>query len=247
MKRIILFAGLLALLTVAACKKQREEFKTETIQDYTPLAPGKYITYQLDTFRYLPFSLKDTTITYQVKHVVDALITDNLGRPAYRIIRYIRNKPQDKWLPDNSFMAVNTGSSFEFIENNLRFLKLKLPLKDGYAWKGNTYIDTYSLNSTVRYLDDWDYMYENMHEPLTLGSFQLDSTLKVNQRDEIIGNPSDPNSYSEKNFGAEVYAKGIGLVYRKFLHTEYQPATPGTQSAYVDGSYGVTLTMIDHN
>ena len=247
MKRIILLAGIVTVLALSACEKQSEEFTTPAIEDYSPTVVGKYITYKLDSFKYLPFSLKDTTVTYQVKHVVDALITDNLGRPSYRIIRYIRKTSQNTWLPDNSFTTVNTGNSLEFIENNQRFLKLKLPIKDGYTWKGNSYIDTYSLNSTVRYLDDWDYVYEDLYKPLTIGSITLDNTVKVNQRDEIIGNPADVNSYSEKNFGAEIYAKGIGMVYRKFLHTEYQPPTPGTPGSYVDGSYGITLTMIDHN
>lgn len=247
MKRIILFAGVLTVLVFSACKKQTEEFTSAPIEDYAPLVVGKFITYQLDTFKYLPFSLKDTTVTYQVKHVIDALINDNLGRPSYRIIRYIRKTSQLPWVPDNTFMSVNTGTSFEFIENNQRFLKLKLPIKDGYSWKGNTYIDTYSLTSTVNYLEDWDYTYESLNEPLTLGSVQLDSTLTVNQRDEIIGIPMNPDSYSEKNFSVEMYAKGIGLVYRKFLHTKFQPATPGTASFYEDGSYGITLTMIDHN
>ena len=246
MKRIILFAFILALV-LNACKKQTEDFAGALIEDYSPLIVGKFITYQLDTFKYLPFSLQDTTITYQVKNVIDALIDDNLGRPAYRIIRYIRKTSQNPWVPDNTFVAVNTGSSLEFIENNLRFLKLKLPIRDGYSWKGNSYIDTYSLNSEVRYLDDWDYTYEDLNEPFTSGSIQVDSTLKVNQRDEVIGNPEDVTSYSEKNFSTEVYAKSIGLVYQKFLHTEFQPATPGAPGAYSDGSYGVTLTMIDHN
>ncbi|MEP7109648.1 MAG: hypothetical protein ABI760_16760 [Ferruginibacter sp.] len=247
MKRIILFVGLLIVLVFNACKKQTEDFILAPIEDYAPLVIGKFITYQLDTFKYLPFSLKDTIVTYQVKQVIDALINDNLGRPAYRIIRYIRKTSQNPWEPDNSFMAVNAGGSFEFIENNQRFLKLKSPIRDGYSWKGNSYIDTYSLNSEVRYLEDWDYTYESLNEPLTLGSIQLDSTIKVNQRDEVIGFPADPTAYSEKNFGVEIYAKGIGLAYRKFLHTEFQPATPGTGAFYTDGSYGVTLTMIDHN
>jgi hypothetical protein len=144
-------------------------------------------------------------------------------------------------------MAINTGTSLEFIENNMRFLKMRLPIKNGYSWKGNSYIDTYSFNSDVKYLDDWDYMYDSINVPRTMGAFTLDSTIRIEQRDEVIGNPSDPNSYSEQNFGAEIYAKGIGLVYRKFLHTEFQPATPGNPSAYDDRSYGVTLTMIDHN
>lgn len=247
MKRVILFSFGLMILALNACKKETEDFTTAPIEDYSPLAIGKFISYQLDSFKYLPFSLKDTTITYQVKHEVDALIADNLGRPAYRVIRYIRKTAQNPWVPDNSFMAVNTGNSLEFIENNLRFLKLKLPFKDGYSWKGNSYIDSYSLNSDVRYLDDWDYMYEGMNEPFTVGTMILDSTFKVNQRDEVIGNPEDIKSYSEKNFSTEIYAKGIGLVYRKFLHTEFQPATPGAPGAYSDGSYGITLTMIDHN
>lgn len=247
MKRIIFLACLFSLLVLNACKKETEEFKTAAIEDFAPLAPGKFIIYQLDTFKYLPFSLKDTTISYQVKHEVDALINDNLGRPSYRIIRYIRRTAQQLWTPDNSFTAINTGIGLEFIENNQRFLKLKLPVKEGYSWKGNSYIDTYSLNSTVRYLDDWDYTYENVNEPLTLGNARLDSTIKVNQREEIIGNPADPKSYSEKNIGIEIYAKGIGLVYRKFLHTEFQPSTPGSAASYSDGSYGITLSMISHN
>ncbi|MEO5892995.1 MAG: hypothetical protein ABIQ31_22285 [Ferruginibacter sp.] len=247
MKKKFLPAFIIGLLAFNACKKQTEDFTTPQIEDYSPLVVGKFITYQLDTFKFLKFGTQDTTVSYQVKHIVDALINDNLGRPAYRIIRYIRKTPQDPWTPDNTFVSVNTGSSFEFIENNLRFLKLKLPVENGYTWKGNAYIDTYSLNSDVRYLDDWDYTYENLNEPLTVGSIQLDSTIKVNERDEVIGNPADVNSYSEKNFSSEVYAKGIGLVYRQFLHTEFQPATPGFNASYSDNSYGITLTMIDHN
>jgi len=181
-------------------------------------------------------------MNYQVKHVVDAEITDNLGRPAYRIIRYIRSSPANAWVPDNTFMAVGTEFTMEFIENNMRFIKLKAPVRNGYTWKGNSYID---LGTDYRYLEDWDYTYDSVNVSATIGSFTLDSTLKVDQRDEVIGIPTDPNSYSEINRSNEKYAKGIGLVYRDFLHVEYQPPTPG-RGAYRIG-YGVRLTMIDHN
>jgi hypothetical protein len=142
-------------------------------------------------------------------------------------------------------MAVPTDFAMEFIENNMRFLKLKGPIRNGYSWKGNSYIDTYSINSTVKYLDDWDYTYDSVDVQLSLGAFTLNNTLKVAQRDEIIGNPSDPNSYSEINFAVEKYAKDVGLIYRDFLHVEYQPPTPG-RGGYRQG-YGVRMTMIDHN
>ena len=245
MKKVLLLLTIASALIFNACKKSTDVLAVASVSTYSPLQVGKYISYNLDSSIFINFGTKDTVIKYQVKHQVDALITDNLGRPAYRIIRYIRKTAANPWVPDNTFMAVPTDFSIEFIENNMRFLKLKGPVKNGYTWKGNSYIDTYSLNSTVKYLDDWDYTYDSVNVKQTIGTFTLDSTLKVAQRNETIGNPNDPNSYSEINFGAEKYAAGIGLVYRNFLHVEYQPPTPG-RGGYKQG-YGVKMTMIDHN
>jgi len=245
MRNSSLLLIIISAVLFSACKKSVDVLDTATVNEYNPLQVGKYITYNLDSTVFINFGTKDTVIKYQVKHQIDAVITDNLGRPAYRIIRYIRKTAANPWNPDNTFMAVQTDFTFEFIENNMRFLKLKGPIRDGYSWKGNSYIDTYSLNSTVKYLDDWDYTYDSTNAPLTFGAFTLDSTLHVGQRDEIIGNPSDINSYHEINFGAEKYAKGIGMIYREFLHIEYQPPTPG-RGGYKQG-YGVKLVMIDHN
>ena len=248
MRKAIFLSLIITLVVFNACKKSTEDFQTAALSDYYPLKIGKYITYNLDSsVVYKNFGASVVVISYQVKYVVDALITDNLGRPAYRIIRYIRKTAVDPWVADNTSMAIPTLNAIEFVENNFRYLKMKLPVKEGYTWKGNTYIDTYSLNSTVKYLDDWDYTYDSLNARVKIGTVFIDSTLKVAQRNEIIGNPSNPNSYSERNIGEEKYAKGIGLVYRKFLHTEYQPPVPGHPGAFADASYGVTLTMIDHN
>ena len=245
MRKLFLLATIITAVIFSACKKSTEDFQTSPVSDYYPLAVGKYISYSLDSTVFINFGTKDTVINYQVKHQVDALITDNLGRPAYRIIRYIRKTAANPWVPDNTFMAVPTEFSVEFIENNMRFIKMKAPVRNGFSWKGNSYIDTYSLNSDVKYLDDWDYTYDSLNTTISLAALTVDSTLKVDQRDEVIGNPNAPNSYSEINQGAERYAKGLGLVYRNFLHVEYQPPTPG-RGGYRQG-YGVKMTMIDHN
>jgi hypothetical protein len=245
MRKQFLFLAIISAILFSACKKSTDVLETATVNEYSPLVVGKYISYNLDSTVFINFGAKDTVISYQVKHQIDAQITDNLGRPAYRITRYIRKTAANAWVPDNTFMTVPTEFAIEFIENNMRFLKLKGPIRNGYTWKGNIYIDTKSINSTVKYLDDWDYTYDSVNVKQTIGAFTLDSTLKVAQRDEVIGNPTDVNSYHEINFGAEKYAKGIGLVYRKFLHVEYQPPTPG-RGGYKQG-YGVKMTMIDHN
>jgi hypothetical protein len=248
MRKVLLPVLIVFVVLFSACSKSSEDYEMAALTDYSPLIVGKYVTYQLDSLRYINFGTKDTTFTYQVKHYVDAQITDALGRPAYRIIRYIRKTSADAWMPDNTFMTVPVDNTIEFIENNLRYIKLKRPIRNDYSWKGNTYIDTYSLNSDLKYMDDWDYTYDSVNVSSKVGAFTLDSTLRVNQQDETVGNPADPTGYSERNLSYEKYAKNIGLVYRKFLHSEYQPSSTGVgPGKYSDGSYGVTLTMIDHN
>lgn len=248
MLKKIFFPAVFAAVALSACTKDPETLGTPPISEYVPLEVGKYITYQLDSVRYIPFTLQQITISYQVKYIVDGQITDNLGRPAFRIVRQIRRNPTDAWVPDNSFTAVYTDDSYEFVDNNLRFLKMRGPVKDGFTWKGNSYINTSSQYTDFAYLDGWDYTFDSVGAPLTLGSVSLDNTVKIAQRDEVIGNPEDPNSYSEINYGTEYYAKGIGLVYRKFFHSEYQPpTTPGAIGSYSQDSKGLTLTMIDHN
>lgn len=248
MKKIIPFVLLVAIFaTLYSCKKSTETFETAAISDYSPLQVGKYITYNLDSLVFVNFGTASEVHSYQVKYEVNALVTDNSGRPAYRIYRYIRKTAAQPFISDASFLAVNTGTGLEFVENNMRFIKLRQPFRDDYSWKGNSYIDFQSLNSDVKYLADWDYVYDSVGVAQKIGTFNLDNTIKVEQRNEIIGLPSNPASYSEVNYAVEKYAKGIGLVYRKFLHTEYQPPVPGQGGRIVDGSYGITLTMIDHN
>lgn len=244
-KWLILFVGL-GCLWMSSCKKSTEDFNTVPLSDYYPLQAGKYVTYRLDSTVFINFGTAQVTRSYEVKYSVDAPITDNLNRPAWRIIRSTRSASTDPWVTDATFMAVPTNNTLEFIENNLRFVKLHQPVRNGYSWKGHSHIDTYTPSSGLRYLDDWDYIYDLVGTNETINGFNL-KTLTVRQRDEVIGNPTDPESYSEVNYGIEKYAEGIGMVYKSFLHTEYQPGG-GSQSGYfVDGSYGVELTLIDYN
>jgi len=245
MKKKILLAGIILAVIFSACKKADEIFKTDAISDYAPMVIGKYISYQLDSLIYADnINTTDRVISYQVKHLVEDTTTDNLGRKAFTIRRYIRKTANDTWLTDNAFVAINTGNSFEFIENNFRFIKLKEPIKNDYTWKGNSYIDTDPGNSDVKYFDEWNYAYDSLNTPLTFGAITIDSTLKVSERDEVIGDPSNLINFSEINFSVSNYGRGIGLIYHRFVHREYQ--NPTGANGYIVG-YGITLTMIDHN
>ena len=242
------FIGLVFIsLFVVSCKKENYTYTSESVNDYFPLKTGRYITYELDSTLFIHFGQKDTVVSYQVQDRVDSQITDNLGRLGYRIFRFIRKDSSQAWRPNNTFEAIPTVNSIEYVENNLRFLKLVMPVKKSFSWRGNSNIDTYSLNSEVQYLDSWDYIYDSLDVPLTINSVSIDSTIKVDERDEFLGqDPSIPGTqYAEKTFSVEKYGKGIGLIYREFLHWEYQGGETGVPGYYV--GYGVKLSIIDHN
>ena len=236
MRKFLFFTVIAAVVIFSACKKTTEQFPTAPLSDYYPLTVGKYITYSLDSIIYYKnFGASATINSYQVKHVVDAQITDNLGRPAYRIIRYIRSQPTAPWVADNTFMAINTGTSIEFIENNLRFIKLKEPIVQDYTWKGNSYINTSSQSPYLLFYDDWDYTYDSLNMPAKIGALTVDSTIKVAEIDD--------QTAIDRTFSEAKYAKGIGLVYRNFLYWN----TGNANGTYSDASYGVIMKMIDHN
>lgn len=232
----------LLILLISSCKKESEVLHTVSWEDYFPLEVGKYITYNLDSTVFVNFGRQKQVVSYQVKDLVDAEITDNTGRPSYRIIRYSRKTASDPWIANNSFMATPTEKSMEYVENNLRYIKLVLPVKTDYSWRGNSFIDTYTPGNDMRYLDNWDYIYDSVGNSANINSFSFENTLKVFQRDEEINDPLVPGAtYAEKTYAVEKYAKGVGLIYREFLHWEYQ----GNTQSYT--GYGVKLSVIDYN
>lgn len=238
---------LVMVILFSACKKE-ETLSYTNVNAYAPFEAGRYIIYKLDSTVFTNFGVTREVHTYEVKYTVDEVITDNEGDSAYRIIRSIRTDNSQSFIPDATFMAKHTGNSMEWVENNLRFIKLRQPVREGYSWKGNSYFDTQSQFSHLNYMDDWDYRYEQTGVPLMINGFNFPNTITIAQRDEIIGTPDDPRFYSEVNFSKEIFAEGVGMVYKEFLHTEYQPpTTPGGSGYYTDESYGVKLEVIEFN
>ena len=245
---MIKIISLLAVILVfTACKKETAQLQTIPVSDYAPLTVGKYVTYSLDSLVYINFGSTEAHRFYEVKYLTADSLKDILGRKAFRIVRYIRTLPNGTFTPDNTFLAVNTGTTFEFTENNLRYLKLTQPIKNDRTWKGNSAIDVTSVGSDLQYLADWDYTYSDVEQPMKIGTFNQANTVTVKEIDASVNLPvipaGQPNqtNIASKDFSKEIYAKGIGLVQREFIHFEYQLAFPG----YI--GYGVKLLMVDHN
>jgi hypothetical protein len=240
MKRILLTT--LSAIVLFSCKKQTEALSTPALSDYFPLKIGNTLFYRLDSTVSTAFGASLTVKSYQAKDSVEATFTDNQGRLSYRIYRYIRDTAGlQPWRFASTLFATPTDQAIEYVENNMRFVKLTAPLRAGYSFKAHSFIDT-KPPSPVSYLDEWDYMYEKVGERFTIKNRTFDSTITVFQQDETSPNvPFNPNEYQQRNYGREVYAKGVGLIYKEFLHWTWQAAPV---RGYEDGSYGVKLTLL---
>ena len=250
----------LCILALAGCKKQTEEFTSEPLSDFLPLQTGKYITYRLDSTVFPESGRSEEVRTYQEKFEIAEEIPDNLGRPSYRLDRYIRDfAGQNTWTKAGAMFITPAGNGVEVISDNLRILKLVFPVTDGNSWKGNRYISSgttndpegpysalYEFNDDAHiHIDDWDYTYENKGETVTLNDLTIDDVVTVTGPDEAANAPvMDPGSFGSRTFSREQYAKNIGLVYQELILWEYQPNPNGTPFKV---GFGVKRSIIDHN
>jgi hypothetical protein len=173
-----------------SCTKKTEEYTSAPLSDYYPLLVGKYITYRVDSTIFTNFGRATQVHSYQVKHSIEAQLTDNLGRPAYRVFRYLRDTAGTQpWVPNGSYFITPLDQSIEVIENNLRVIKMHLPVKEGFSWKGNNYLpsDAYTTFYTFSnddYLSFWDFAFTAIDQPVTINGNSFPKVTTVTQVDD---------------------------------------------------------------
>lgn len=237
----------------SSCKEQFEDLKPELPTEYLSLQPGKFIIYRLDSTVFTANGRTQEVHSYQEKVVVDKEITDNLGRPGYRIFRFIRDVAGlNPWASSGSFYITPNMGNIEVIEDNLRVVRLITPVKEGEIWKGNRFLatDPYKTNFEFSddshiHLEDWDFTYKEKGETIILNGKTINDVLTIQGPDESVNATiSDPKSFGSRTFLLDKYARNIGLVYQELILWEYQP-NPGSTPFKV--GFGVKRSMLDHN
>lgn len=244
----------LLAISIISCNKS-EQLETDKLEDVMPVAVGKYITYRLDSTVFVGQTVNAEIHRYQVKHVVEAELTDNLGRPAYRVYRYINDSTASgSWIPNGSYYITPLNDQIEVIDDNLRIIKLHLPFKDGFSWKGNRYLgdDAYEQKYTFSNDDnmfDWDFYYDGgLQSSVDINGHTYNDVYTIIQDDEAYNFPViDISGFAARSYSEEKYAKGIGLIYRDLLLWEQQPNQTGTTFNPYRVGFGIRMWMIDHN
>ncbi|OLY93212.1 hypothetical protein SAMN05444008_12244 [Cnuella takakiae] len=259
MRLFPLLCACCALLVLACTKStqsiQLPEYAPEAITRLAPAYKGKYITYRLDSIVPILQGRVLATRRYLAKDVWDTLIVDNQGKPAWRIFRFLNDSlGSGPWSASTTYTLSVYNNRLEQLENNLRTIRLQLPLRDGAAWNGNQYLPfaAYGAYNNLLFTEPlkWTYKWQG---PLreTWSGRQYDSVWTVEQLNQVFDTLSVANpQYRLYGIGyiADKYAVGVGLVARQLLLLENNPNQQDatTFNPYKTG-FGIRMWMVDHN
>ncbi len=253
---------LLMLLAFVSCKRETETFQTEALSNLIPLEIGKYIIYRLDSTVFINSGKVEAVHKYQVKHLVSLKTVDNLDRPTWRVDVYINDSlASGPWTPSSYYFVTPLPDQTEVIENNLRVIKLHLPVKELFTWRGNSYLPDrpyaalYATNIDQN-MDIWDFTYDQLDQTETIGGKSVPNVTTVTHVDESRNVPMTTDTiYASREYSMEKYAKNIGLVYKEHVLWENQPRQrttgnpPNIVVTYdpIRVGFGVKMWMISKN
>jgi hypothetical protein len=242
--------GLMALVFTTAllnsCKKDRvvvDAKSSDLYQAFLPLEVGKYIIYDIDSSIWDDTKCIKYTNKYQHQYLVADTFRDAQRRLSYAINVLSRKSPADKFVVNDVVYYTPGAEQMEYVEKNIRFMRLVNPIVEGKKWKGNILVP--SEDQDYNYLQNWNYTYSNVLKPYNNGAINFEKTITVKEVDTILNNPETmPDAYASLLQSKSVYAFRVGLVYREYTYWIYDPI-PGSKNCRK--GVGVTMRAVEYN
>ena len=193
------------LVFLYSCKKSETIKPIDLGYSYYPSNVGHWIKYDVDSTYYDGFTHTVRKYHFKLNEEIQSTFLDNQNRPTQRLERYVQMSDTTSWYLRNVWASNLTSTTAEKVEENIRYVKLIFPISESQTWNGNAY------NS----LGEMDYTYNNTFKPFTVNGITFDSTITVIQN-------VDSNLIYVK-YMIEVYAKNIGLIYKRYEDIQKQP------------------------
>jgi hypothetical protein len=197
MRRILLTTILILILV--SCKKEKS---INFHFDYYPIVENQFVTYKVDEVITDDTVNQHDTLSYFMKVQIGAIEIDNEGRTVNRVNRYVGPSATGPWTLQDIWTTLIDGDKAELIEENNRIIKMIFSPTKTKEWDANAFTN----------LDPLDCYYDEIHKEKIINGFTFDSTVTVEQEDEL--------NFIQYKRKFEVYAKGIGMVRKHYKDFE---------------------------
>ncbi len=202
MKKHLYFSlALLFFVLLASCTRDEVSpilFGTT----YYPITPGHYVIYKVKRITYN--ELADNELEeFERKEVIVGPFTDASGREVHRLELFARADASEPWRMDSVWTVRKEPARLVRVENNEPFVRLVFPAHDGATWNGNALNDFPAETFRAEVPD----------APFSLAAGSFSRPIRVVQRQD--------SSIVNRDVRFEVYAEGVGMVYRKIEVYQY--------------------------
>lgn len=226
---------------------------TDLGYEYFPLEIGKYKEYRMDSTFFDGQIVRRNSSSYLREEIV-SMDMDLENEEIYIINVSRKSTLSDPWVQTGVVVEKRNARSAERLGDNLRFIKLIFPLRNGSSWDGNAFISPDLLyvieGEPVMLYTGWSDKYQVIEDPisLTIDQFVFDNAISVLESDE--------GSITSLRESMATYAPNVGLVKRsqRLMGLEcngepdnpcYNPNNPWEDQA--ESGYSLSQTIIDYN
>lgn len=190
---------------MAACNSKNEK-PAETGAKYFPLKVSDTWVYDVTEIIYDSLIQNKKNI-YQEQYEIVEETNSQLNENTYVIYVSTRSNESNPWVYSKTWSAkISILNEIIVNEENISYLKILLPIRDGLSWKGNKYNTIESTRTNGR-IDN--FIIKDFKKPYK----DFNSTFKVEESNDIN------LSYADVRYS--VYAENVGLVYRINQYIEY--------------------------
>lgn len=228
MNRFLYILSLLILLS--ACKKDDvvPAYDINVDKEYFPLKINSYLDYEVEKITWNDFDSSVDTTQYFLREITESIVENYSSDTLFRLERFIKSDIHSNW---NDFPRIwyagFKDNYFYKVEENVKYVKLVLPLVENAKWNGNAYnTEDYQAYKLIK-----------LNTEESVGNFNFDKTLTVLQQED--------ESLISHDFEIEIYAKSIGLVYKEEIHLK-KTYNNITQSFEISSGYKFKQTLIDY-
>ena len=198
----IKFFGILVVLVVVSCDSSDETSPIDTGKDHFPLHKGHFQIYDVTETKYT-LGVPET-FEFELKTVITDSFANAGGNFTYVIHRSKRSSGETDFVDLDTWSARIDNREAVVNEENVPFLKIKLPIAKGREWNGNTY------NTQVEDI----YALEEVQTSFAVNGETFADCIVINQND----NQDFVVILDQRQ---EVYAKNVGLIYKEVTLLNY--------------------------